>query len=42
MLCYLGLMHLLVFATIYYSAHRVHYGCDPGLDLHNTPPSGSI
>lgn len=32
LMVYLGLMHLLVFITIYYSAHSVHYGCDPNLD----------
>ena len=32
MLIYLGAMHLLVFITLYYSAHHVHYGCDPALD----------
>jgi hypothetical protein len=25
-------MHLLVFFTIYYTAHQVHHGCDPALD----------
>lgn len=35
LLAYLAAMHLLVFVTIYYSAHAVHYGCDPGLDHHN-------
>lgn len=25
-------MHLLVFVTLYYSAHHVHYGCDPSID----------
>lgn len=32
LMVYLGLMHLLVFVTIYYSAHSVHYGCDPAAD----------
>jgi hypothetical protein len=32
LLVYLALMHLLVFATLYYSAHYVHYGCDPAID----------
>ena len=31
MLLYLGLMHCLVFVTIYYSAHHGHYGCDPNI-----------
>jgi hypothetical protein len=40
LLTYLSLMHLLVFVTIYYSAHRVNsYGCDPRLDHHNLPPT---
>lgn len=32
LLVYLALMHLLVFVTLYYSAHYVHYGCDPAID----------
>jgi len=32
LLVYFGAMHLLVFVTLYYSVHRVHYGCDPNLD----------
>jgi hypothetical protein len=26
---YLGAMHLLMFAILYYNAHYVHYGCEP-------------
>lgn len=33
LLVYLAAMHLLVFLTLYYSASRVHYGCDPAIDL---------
>ena len=36
LLLYLLSMHLLVFITIYYSIHRVHYGCDPNLDTHHS------
>lgn len=32
LLLYLGAMHLLVFFTIYHSAHNVHHGCDPAMD----------
>lgn len=32
LLIYFGAMHLLVFFTIYYTAHQVHHGCDPALD----------
>lgn len=32
MLIYLGMMHLLVFFTIYYSAHHVSNGCDASQD----------
>mmetsp|Transcript_16375 Transcript_16375/g.27684 ORF Transcript_16375/g.27684 Transcript_16375/m.27684 type:complete len:178 (-) Transcript_16375:159-692(-) len=32
LLMYLGLMHLLMFFIIYYTAHNVHSGCDPSLD----------
>lgn len=34
LLVYMGLMHLLVFVIIYYTAHHVHAGCDPSLDHH--------
>lgn len=43
LLIYFGAMHLLVFLTIYYTAHNVHHGCDPGLDnLHHNAAAAAV
>lgn len=41
LLIYLLAMHLLVFLTLYYSAHHVHYGCDPSIDHLHAAAAGS-